>query len=400
MPLQGKNIVLGITGGIAAYKIPYLIRLLIKSGANLRVMMTPAAKDFVTPITLATLSKNPVITDFIKNDNGIWNNHVEWGLWADLFVFAPVTANTLAKMATGQADNFLTAVYMSAKAPVFIAPAMDLDMYRHPATQKNIQTLKSYGHHIIPAATGELASGLTGPGRMQEPEEIFSEIKSFFSKKKVLKNKKVLITGGPTYEPLDPVRFIGNHSSGKMGIALAEKAAELGAEVSLILGPTHLSPKNPSIKLTRIQSAEEMFNAVLPKQKDVDIIIMSAAVADFTPEKKASNKIKKTSDTLELKLIKTKDILKKLGENKKEEQVLVGFAMETENELVNAQKKLKKKNLDLIVLNSLNEKGAGFKNDTNKITIIDRKLNKKVFPLKSKIEVADDIFNEILKIYE
>ncbi len=400
MPLQGKNIVLGITGGIAAYKIPYLIRLLIKSGANVRVMVTPAAKDFVSPITLATLSKNPVVVDFIKNDNGTWNNHVEWGLWADLFVFAPVTANTLAKMAIGQADNFLTAVYMSAKAPVFIAPAMDLDMYRHPATQKNIQTLKSYGHHIIPAATGELASGLTGPGRMQEPEVIFSEIKKFFSKKKVLKNKKILITGGPTYEALDPVRFIGNHSSGKMGIALAEKAAELGAEVELILGPTHLSPKNSSIKLTRIQSAKEMFEAVMQRQKNADIIIMSAAVADFTPEKKASNKIKKTSDTLELRLIKTQDILKNLGENKKEGQILVGFAMETENELENAQKKLKKKNLDLIVLNSLNEKNAGFKYDTNKVTIIDKNLNKKEFSLKSKIEVANDILNEILKIYE
>ncbi len=400
MPLQGKNIVLGITGGIAAYKIPFLVRMLIKAGASVRICMTPSAKDFVTPVTLSTLSNNPVVIDFINNSKGSWNNHVEWGLWADLFVFAPVTANTLSKMAHGQADNFLTAVYMSAKAPVFIAPAMDLDMYKHPATKKNIEILKSYGNHIIPATSGALASGLTGPGRMEEPENIFKQIQEFFSKKKVLTGKKILITGGPTFEALDPVRFIGNHSSGKMGIALAEKAAELGAEVHLILGPTHLKPENPNIKQTHIQSASEMYREVMARQKESDIIIMSAAVADFTPEKKSNHKIKKTSNTLKLNLIKTQDILKKLGENKKEGQILVGFAMETQNELENAKKKLKKKNLDLIVLNSLNEKKAGFKHDTNKVTIINAELNTKVFPLKSKIDVAHDIFNEILKLYE
>ncbi len=399
MPLTGKKIVIGITGGIAAYKIPFLIRLLKKKGAELRIAVSKKALDFVTPVTLSTLAETPVVSEFSNADDGTWHNHVEWAQWADLLLFAPVTANTLSKMAKGQADNFLMAVYLSAKSPVFIAPAMDLDMYAHPATKKNIQTLKSYGLHIIPATSGELASGLTGYGRMEEPEKIVEIIEAYFDNYKPLKNKKVLITAGPTYEAIDPVRFIGNHSSGKMGIALAETAAQLGADVELVLGPSNLMPTHKKIKTTKIVSAEQMYQAVQKLFPTSDITIMSAAVADFTPKKVAENKIKKGGNTLELELKRTKDILKSLGKIKNNKQILVGFAMETENELNNAKAKLKKKNLDFIVLNSLNEKNAGFKHDTNKITMIDKNNSVKEFALKTKTDVAKDIFNEILKIY-
>lgn len=398
MSLKGKKIIIGISGGIAAYKIPLLVRLFKKQGAEVRVMMTDSALDFVTPLSLSTLSGNPVIKDFVKDSNGQWNNHVEWGLWADLILIAPATANTLSKMAHGQAGNFLTAVYLSAKCPVFIAPAMDLDMYLHPATQKNLEILKNFGNRIIPATVGELASGLIGPGRMEEPENIYKIIDDFFNKKP-LKGKKVLVTAGPTYEDIDPVRFIGNHSSGKMGIAIADQAAEMGADVELILGPSKEMPSHPDIKITNVRSAKEMFEAAMKVFPSADISIMSAAVADFTPKEKAVNKIKKDGNTLQLELKKTRDILKKMGEEKKPEQILVGFAMETENEKENAKKKLEKKNLDFIVLNSLNDKNAGFQSDTNKVSIFHRNGKQKNYPLKTKKEVAKDILNEIINNY-
>ena len=395
MSLQDKNIIIGVTGGIAAYKIPLLVRMLKKAGANVQVLMTPDAHNFVTPLSLSVLSGKPVLTDMLKNDTGEWNHHVNVALWADLLVFAPVTANTLGKMANGLADNFLLTVYLSAKSPVMIAPAMDLDMYSHPATVANIEKLKSFGHHIIPATEGELASGLTGYGRMEEPENIFEKIRLFFEKKKSLSGKKVLITAGPTYEAIDPVRFIGNHSSGKMGIALAEEAGERGAEVVLVLGPTHLQAHHPNIKTVRVQSASEMYEAVHRDFSDTDIAILAGAVADFTPEKTAGQKIKKTGDSMQLQLKSTRDILASLGKIKKPEQILIGFAMETQNEVENARKKLQKKNLDFIVLNSLNEKNAGFKHDTNKVSLIFRDGRIKNFPLKSKRAVASDIFDEI-----
>lgn len=398
MSLKDKNIILGISGGIAAYKIPLLVRLLIKAGANVQVLMTPAAHNFVTPVTLSTLSGQPVITDFIKNKEGEWHKHVSMALWADLMVFAPVTANTLGKMATGQANNFLLAVYMSAKCPVMIAPAMDLDMYAHPATTENIKKLKSFGYHIIPATKGELASGLTGYGRMEEPEEIFNQIQDFFKKKTDLKNKTVLITAGPTYEAIDPVRFIGNHSSGKMGIALAEAAAERGAKVILVLGPTNLDVQNTGIEVFSVKNAAEMYKTVHRFFPESNITVMAAAVADFTPEKVAKHKIKKGQATLSIQLKATKDILASLGKIKSDNQILAGFAMETENELENARKKLKKKNADLIVLNSLNEKNAGFKHDTNKITILTKSGEIIDVPLKSKRAAADDIFDVITNI--
>jgi len=395
MSLVGKKIIIGVTGGIAAYKIPSLIRLLVKAGAEVQVIATPKALKFVTPITLSTLSKKPVISQFAKNETGEWYNHVAIADWADLMIFAPVTANSLAKMALGLSDNFLTTVYLSAKCPVFIAPAMDLDMHAHPTTQNNIKQLQSFGHTIIPATEGELASGLTGYGRMEEPENIFNMIENFFKKKKTLLGKRILITAGPTYEKIDPVRFIGNHSSGKMGIALAETAAELGAEVELILGPTNLHAKHPNINTTHVVSAEEMYHATHQYFNHTDIAILAAAVADFTPKTKADHKIKKDGNTLSLELTATKDILASLGKIKRENQVLVGFAMETNNEIENASKKLHKKNLNFIVLNSLNEKNAGFKHDTNKITIIDNQGAVTPFELKSKKEVAADIFNKI-----
>jgi len=393
--LKDKNIIIGVSGGIAAYKIPLLVRLLKKSGAQVQVLMTPAAHNFVTSVTLATLSGRPVITDFIKNKEGEWHNHVDLALWADVMIFAPVTANTLAKMAHGQTDNFLLAVYLSAKCPVMIAPAMDLDMYAHPATKANLHKLQSYGNYIIPATEGELASGLTGYGRMEEPEHIFAQINDFFKKKSNLSGKNVLITAGPTYESIDPVRFIGNHSSGKMGIALAQEAAERGAEVVLILGPTHLTVQQPNIQIVKVRNAAEMFQAVHQNFEMADITIMAAAVADFTPEQTAKQKIKKSGKAMTLQLRATKDILASLGQKKTDNQILVGFAMETENEKVNALKKLHKKNLDFIVLNSLREKNAGFKHDTNKVSILTKIGEIIDYPLKSKKAVAEDIFDLI-----
>jgi len=397
--LRDKNIVLGVSGGIAAYKIPMLVRMLKKAGANVQVIMTPAAHDFVTPVTLSTLSGRPVITDFIKNKEGEWHHHVNLALWADLMVFAPVTANTLAKMATGQAGNFLLAVYMSAKCPVMIAPAMDLDMYAHPATQNNLKTLASYGYEIIPATEGELASGLTGYGRMEEPENIFNRILAHLKKKSSLAGRKILVTAGPTYESIDPVRFIGNHSSGKMGIAIADEAAARGAKVVLVLGPTHLQATHQEIKTVRVQNAAQMYEAVHRYFKDTDVAVLAAAVADFTPEKTAPHKIKKHQATLSIPLKQTKDILASLGEIKTPSQILIGFAMETQNAKANALKKLKRKNLDFIVLNSINEKGAGFKHDTNKVSILTKNGDVYDYPLKSKKAVAADILDMAEKMF-
>ena len=395
--LSGKNILLGVTAGIAAYKSALIVRLFIKEGANVRVVMTPAAKDFVTPLTLSTLSKNEVYSSFTneEDENAQWNNHVELALWADLFLIAPATANTLSKMAHGTSDNLLLAVYLSAKCPVYYAPAMDLDMYQHPSTKATFDTLESFGNIQIPAEHGELASGLSGQGRMAEPETILKFIENDLSKGLPLKNSRVLITAGPTYEAIDPVRFIGNHSSGKMGYALAEEAANLGAEVILISGPVSISTSNNTIKLVQVSSAEEMYKAVHTYFDSCKIAILSAAVADYRPLEVASEKIKKQNTELLLKLEKTEDILASLGKIKKG-QFLVGFALETENELENAKTKLKKKNLDLIVLNSLKDKGAGFKKDTNKVTLIDKDNKVYPFTVKPKTEVARDIFQFII----
>lgn len=396
--LSGKNVLLGITAGIAAYKTASLVRLFIKSGAQVKVVMTPASKDFITPLTLSTLSKNPVYSSFTneEDDNAMWNNHVDLGLWADVFVIAPATANTMSKMANGTSDNLLLATYLSAKCPVYFAPAMDLDMYKHESTKNSFETLQSFGNTMIPATSGELASGLVGEGRMAEPEDIVHFIENDILDKLPLKGKKVLITAGPTYEAIDPVRFIGNHSSGKMGFEIAKASANLGAEVILVTGPTHQKITHSLIKIIPVTSAEEMYHEVHNYFKDVDVAILSAAVADFRPKEVALQKIKKKSDTLTLELERTKDILASLGETKTG-QFLVGFALETNNELENAKQKLKKKNLNLIVLNSLQDKGAGFKGDTNKVTFIDNKNNVTEFQLKSKAEVAEDVLNEIVK---
>ncbi|MCR9183511.1 MAG: bifunctional phosphopantothenoylcysteine decarboxylase/phosphopantothenate--cysteine ligase CoaBC [Flavobacteriaceae bacterium] len=392
--LSSKKVLLGITAGIAAYKSAFLVRLFVKAGAEVKVIMTPAAKDFVTPLTLSTLSKNEVFSSFIseENENETWNNHVELALWADFFVIAPATANTLSKMANGTCDNLLLATYLSAKCPVYYAPAMDLDMYKHESVQVAFKKLNTYGNIQIAAAHGELASGLVGEGRMAEPEDIITYIEKDIVSKLPLRNKKVLITAGPTYEAIDPVRFIGNHSSGKMGYALAEEAANLGAEVILVTGPTHLQLGNKSIQRIAVTSAEEMYNACHNFYSQVDLAIMSAAVADFRPKIKADQKIKKDQAALLIELEPTKDILASLGEIKKH-QLLVGFALETKNEIENAKKKLNKKNLDFIVLNSLNDEGAGFGSNTNKISIIDKNEQISSFELKSKTEVAKDIFN-------
>jgi phosphopantothenoylcysteine decarboxylase / phosphopantothenate---cysteine ligase len=394
--LRGKNILLGITAGIAAYKSASLVRLFIKSGASVKVIMTPAAKEFITPLTLSTLSKNPVISSFIDDNenNAVWNNHVELGLWADLFLVAPATANTLSKMANGRSDNFLVATYLSAKCPVYLAPAMDLDMYKHPSTKSSLKTLQSFGNIIIPATSGELASGLVGPGRMAEPEEIINLIESNILTQLPFYGKKFLVTAGPTYEAIDPVRFIGNHSSGLMGFEIAQKAALLGAEVVYITGPTHYKLNNSRINTIPVVSALEMFNHVHLHYKSVDVAVLSAAVADYKPKKIATSKIKKSSKNLTLELEKTLDILASLGAIKSN-QILVGFALETNNEIENAIIKLKSKNLDLIVLNSLNDPGAGFGGETNKVTLIDKNLVQTVYPLKSKANVAADIMTEI-----
>lgn len=396
--LSGKKIVLGISGGIAAYKTATLVRLFIKEGAQVQVIMTPSSKDFVTPLTLSTLSKNPVYSSFYNEDdsNELWNNHVEIGLWADLMVIAPATANTLSKMALGSCDNLLIATYLSAKCPVYFAPAMDLDMYKHPSTLSNLEILSKSGNIIIPAEIGELASGLIGEGRMAEPENIVSFIKNDLISKLPLKGKKILITAGPTYESIDPVRFIGNHSSGKMGFDIANCAASFGAEVLLVSGPTHQKTTHTLIKVIPVVSAKDMFEACHEHFDEVDVVIAAAAVADYRPKNVASQKIKKTEENFTIELEKTSDILLSLGQKKKH-QFLVGFALETENEIENAKLKIQKKNLDLIVLNSLNDVGAGFGKPTNKITFIDKNNKVEEMDLKYKELVANDI---ILKVKE
>lgn len=390
--LQAKKILLGITGGIAAYKCAHLVRLFVKEGAEVRVVMSKSALEFVTPQTLSVLSKNEVTCDFFDANHN-WNNHVHLAEWADVFLIAPLTANTLAKMANGICDNILLATYLSAKAKTIVAPAMDLDMYRHPTTKANLQKLESYGNLIIPAENGELASGLIGEGRMAEPENILAFLKDFFSESLPLKNKKVLINAGPTYEAIDPVRFIGNRSSGKMGIALAESFYKAGAEVTLVLGPTHLRPLSPC-KLISVESAQEMFDVCTQEYEKCDIAVCSAAVADYKPSNPSAGKIKKTDDTFQLNLIKTKDILKTLGEHKKH-QCLIGFALETSNVEEYAKLKIKTKNLDFIVANEAG-KNTGFGSDTNKVTIIDKHNKITNFELKSKAETADDIVNYTL----
>ena len=392
--LQGKKILLGITGSIAAYKAAILVRLLVKASAEVRVVMTESATKFISPLTLSTLSEKPVIIDWEKS--GTWTNHVEAGLWADLMVIAPCTANTLAGMAGGFGHNLLLGCYLSAKCPVIIAPAMDLDMWRHPAVKNNLRLVQSYGNQIIPVGNGFLASGLEGDGRMAEPEEILDNIHHFFAKNLDLKNKNVLITAGPTFEAIDPVRFIGNHSSGKMGIELAKSCANRGANVTLILGPTSLTLENPSIKVERIQSAQEMYDAVNQCFEQSDIVIFAAAVADYRPATVSHIKIKKKDDDLSIPLVKTIDIAATIGAKKSDKQILVGFALETNDEIINANSKLHKKNLDFIVLNSLADHGAGFKHDTNKVTIIDSEGTKIDFPLKSKKDVANDIIDYLV----
>jgi len=400
MLLKGKKIILGVTGSIAAYKAAIFVRLLVKEEAEVKVIMTNSACDFITPLTLSTLSKNPVLIDFKKDKTGEWNNHVDLGLWADTIIMAPASANTIGKMANGLCDNLLLATYLSARCPVFFAPAMDLDMYQHPSVLANIQKLIGFGNHLIEAEHGELASGLIGQGRMAEPENLVAYLSDFFASKSALKGKKVMITAGPTYEAIDPVRFIGNHSTGKMGFALAEAAANHGAEVTLISGPTHLSIEHSNIKLIRVKSGNEMYEACSKANQFSDINIMAAAVADYTPKTVANQKIKKKGDAMTIELVKTTDIAKSLGAIKKSTQLNVGFALETEAELEHAQQKIKSKNFDLIVLNSLNDKGAGFGHDTNKITIIDNQNNIQHFELKSKREVAKDIINAIVQKLE
>lgn len=393
--LQGKKILIGVTGSIAAYKTATLVRLLIKAGAEVKVVMTPAAKDFVSVLTLSTLSKNPVLTDLATNDS--WSNHVVLGRWADIMIIAPLSCNSLAKIATGLCDNLLQAVYLSATCPIVVAPAMDEDMWHHASTQSNLTKLASFGNDIIPVENGELASGLIGDGRMAEPETILKWIDNFFLGKQELKGKKALVTAGPTYEAIDPVRFIGNHSSGKMGIELAKELLKRGAQVTLIIGPTH-EPLPAGISIVKVVSAEEMYTACTKFFVQTDIAVMSAAIADYTPVEVATNKIKKSTDTFSVELMKTKDIAKSLGALKKTSQILVAFALETENEKENALQKLQSKNADMIVLNSLNDKGAGFGYDTNKITIFDKTGKEYKFDTKSKKEVAVDIVNIIIQV--
>jgi len=398
--LRGKNILLGISGGIAAYKTATLVRHFIKAGAHVKVVMTPASKDFITPLTLSTLSKNPVFSSFYneEDENAVWNNHVELGLWADLFVIAPATANTMSKMVTGNSDNLLIATYLSAKCPVYVAPAMDLDMYRHPSTKDSFDKLEAFGNIIIPAESGELASGLYGEGRMAEPENIVSFIEKHLEGQLPLRGKKILVTAGPTYEPIDPVRFIGNHSSGKMGYDIALAAADAGAEVILVSGPTHLKVSHEQIQLVKVTSSAEMYTACHTYFDGVDVAVAAAAVADYRPKYVAAQKIKKNEAHLTLELEKTTDILVSLGEKKKD-QFLIGFALETENEVENAKAKIRKKNLDLIVLNSLNDEGAGFGKPTNKVTFINSRFEEEPMALKSKEAVAQDIVNKIKEHY-
>ena len=392
--MKGKKIVLGITGSIAAYKAAVLTRLLIKKGAEVQIVITPAGKEFITPITLSALTSKPVISEFFSQRDGTWHSHVDLGLWADAMLIAPATASTIGKMAHGIADNMLITTYLSMKAPVFVAPAMDLDMFAHPATQHNLDILRSYGNHIIEPTAGELASHLVGKGRMEEPENIVAALESFFQKNSSMAGKKILITAGPTYEKIDPVRFIGNNSSGKMGYALAEECAARGAEVTLVSGPVNLSVNHPNINRIDVESAEQMYNACMSHYPTSDAGILCAAVADFTPECVADKKIKREKDDLTLNLKPTHDIAAALGKIKTDSQRLVGFALETNDETAHAQDKLKRKNFDFIVLNSLNDKGAGFRCDTNKITIIDSSKAEE-YPLKTKKEVAADIIDKL-----
>jgi phosphopantothenoylcysteine decarboxylase/phosphopantothenate--cysteine ligase len=392
--MRGKKILLGVSGSIAAYKSAILVRLLVKAGAEVKVIMTPSAKDFITPLTLATLSKNPVGCNYFNAENGEWNSHVEYGLWADVMVIAPASANTLSKMANGACDNLLIASYLSAKCPVFFAPAMDLDMYQHPSTKENISKLLSYGNRMIAPTDGELASGLFGEGRMEEAEKIVQVLSDFFLNAQPLKGKKALVSAGPTYEAIDPVRFIGNRSSGKMGYAIAEELSRQGAEVVLVSGPTALS--HPlGVKVVKVESAAEMKAACMDNYAKMDVVVMAAAVADFKPAQSAEQKIKKKNSELDLSLVPTEDILKAMGE-KKTTQFLVGFALESENELSNAKDKLSRKNLDMIVMNSIRDNGAGFNHDTNQITVINSKGQEKTFPLKSKKDVAKDLIEIIV----
>ena len=393
--LKGKKIVVGITGSIAAYKAAYLIRILIKKGAEVQVVMTPAGKEFITPVTLSALTGKPVVSEFFTANDGTWHSHVDLGLWADAMVIAPATAATIGKMANGIADNMLITTYLSMKAPVLVAPAMDLDMFAHPSTQHNLQRLQTFGNYIIEPGTGFLASSLEGKGRMEEPERIVEVIKSFFATQQQLSKKKILITAGPTYEKIDPVRFIGNYSSGKMGYALAEECAERGADVILVSGPVNIQAKHPAIQVVNVESAEEMHQTCQLHFPDVNAALFCAAVADYKPEQTADSKMKRKEKDMSIRLIANPDIAAGMGKRKKEGQVTVGFALETDNEQFNAEEKLRKKNLDFIVLNSLKDPGAGFQTDTNKVTLIDRQGNKEVFALKSKKEVAKDVINKL-----
>jgi len=398
--LKGKKILIGITAGIAAYKIPFLIRLLVKQGAEVKVLMSKEACNFVTPLTLSTLSQNPVTIEPFNPESGVWHSHIEFGSWADTIVIAPLTANTMAKMATGITDNLLMATYLAARCPVFVAPSMDVDMYNHPATQKNISILQARGNILIAPHSGELASGLTGMGRLEEPENIIKILISHFTKQQTLSGKHVLITSGPTLEAIDPVRFISNHSSGKMGNALTLEAASRGAIVTLVSGPVATLPEHPLIKVVKVTSADEMYQHCIIHFPKTNICVMAAAVADYTPNEPSRNKIKKTQDLISVSLKKTKDILAELGNQKKAGQLLIGFALETDNEIVNAQTKLHTKNLDFIVLNSLKDAGAGFGHDTNQISILGKDDQIIEFALKSKLEIAADIFDTVLKVKE
>jgi phosphopantothenoylcysteine decarboxylase/phosphopantothenate--cysteine ligase len=393
--MKGKKVLIGITGSIAAYKIPFLVRLLVKAEAEVKVIMTPSAAEFVSPLVLSTLSKHDVSINLSSENT--WSNHVMLGRWADIMLIAPASCNTIAKMANGICDNLLMSVYLSATCPLMLAPAMDEDMWNHPSLKKNIQTLQQFGHQVVESEYGELASGLIGMGRMAEPEKLFQEIELFLNKKKRLIGKKALVTAGPTYENLDPVRFIGNHSSGKMGIAIAEALANEGCEIELVLGPSHLSTKHPLIKTTRVTSAQQMFDASIAVFDQMNISVMSAAVADYTPLTVSESKIKKKDEEFTIQLTKTKDILKHLGSIKKEKQLLVGFALENKDEKTYALKKLKEKNADAIILNSLNDEGAGFAHDTNKITIFEKNGTETPFPLKTKQQLAIDIVEKIIE---
>lgn len=398
--LTDKNIILGVTGGIAAYKAAYLTRLFVKKGAQVKIIMTPLAKEFITPLTLATLSKNPILVDFFNPENGDWNSHVDLGLWADAMVIAPATANTMGKMAHGIADNLLLTTFLSARCPVFLAPAMDLDMYQHPATIKNMEILKSFGNYLIEPEVGELASGLVGKGRMAEPETIVDTLEKYFNSTHDFAGKQLMITAGPTHEMIDPVRFIGNYSSGKMGYALAEELAERGAKVTLISGAVAIKPIHKNIQLIPVKSAQQMLEACQLNFENQDAGIMVAAVADYTPKDVSSQKIKKKDEVLFLELKQTADIAATLGKQKKLNQLLIGFALETSNEIENAKEKLEKKNFDFIVLNSMNDEGSGFQSDDNKITIITRKQEIKTFDLKPKKLVAKDIADEIILAFK